>query len=119
MACFVITIIWLKTEKGIEKNMPWKDHESWACAEILAPALSFIMAFIRVLYENNEPSWIRRLLESFICGLITLSCGFAVDAIGVSSDWKYVIGGAVGYFGTDYVKILAQRFFNEKIRGFK
>lgn len=97
--------------------MPWKDHNNWIRAEILAPLFSFVTAFLRVTYDRSEPKWMRRLLEAMLCGLITLSCGFAIDALEMAGEWKYAIGGTVGYFGADYARGVADRIINNRIDG--
>lgn len=95
--------------------MPWKDPNNWLSAEIMAPALSFVLAFLRTIYQGQEPSWVRRLLESAICGLITLSSGFAIDAMGMSGDWEYALAGGIGFLGTEYIRTIATRFINLKV----
>lgn len=95
--------------------MPWKDPNNWMTPEIMAPFLSFVLSFLRTIYQDQEPRWMRRLLESVICGMITLSSSFAIDAMGLSSEWKFAIGGAIGFMGTDYIRTIAQSFINRKI----
>lgn len=95
--------------------MPWKTPENWFAAEVMAPLLSFVLAFFRTMYQDQEPSWVKRMLESVICGLITLSSGYAIDAMGASGDWKYAVAGGIGFLGTEYIRNLAQRFLNKKV----
>jgi len=95
--------------------VPWKDPHNWLSAEIMAPLLSFVLAFLRTIYQDQEPRWARRLLESAICGLITLSSGFLINAIGVHGDWKYAVAGGIGFLGTEYIRTVATRFINRKV----
>ena len=95
--------------------MPWKDPNNWLSAETMAPLLSFVLALLRTMYQDQEPSWGRRLLESAICGLITLSSGFAIDALGMHGDWKYAVAGGIGFLGTEYIRTIATRFINRKV----
>lgn len=95
--------------------MPWKEPNNWLSAEIMAPALSFVLAFLRTIYQDPDPNWVRRLLESAICGLITLSSGFAIDALGMHGDWKYAVAGGIGFLGTEYIRTIATRFINRKV----
>lgn len=95
--------------------MPWKDPHNWLHAEIMAPILSFVLAFLRTIYQDQEPRWVRRFLESAICGLITLSSGFAIDAMGVHGDWKYAVAGGIGFLGTEYIRIVAVKFINKNV----
>lgn len=95
--------------------MLWRDPNNWLSAEIMAPLLSFILALLRTMYQDNDPSWIKRLLESTICGLITLSSGFAINALGMSGDWKYAVAGGIGFLGTEYIRTIAIKFINRKV----
>jgi len=95
--------------------MPWRDPNNWLIPEIMAPLLSFVLALLRTIYQNQEPSWLRRLLESVICGMLTLSAGFAISAMGMNNDWKFAVAGAVGFAGTEYIRTVAQKFIDRKI----
>ena len=95
--------------------VPWKDPSHWFHAEIMAPLLSFVLAFFRTIYQDQEPRWLRRFLESALCGLITLSAGFAINAIGVHGDWKYAVAGGIGFLGTEYIRGIAKRFIDRKV----
>lgn len=95
--------------------MPWKDPNNWLHAEIMAPILSFVLAFLRTIYQDQEPRWVRRFLESAICGLITLSSGFGINALGVNGDWKYAVAGGIGFLGTEYIRSVAVKFINKKV----
>lgn len=96
-------------------KMPWRNPESWMAAEIMAPFLSFVLAMLRTIYQNQEPSWLKRILESVICGMLTLSAGFAISAMGLNNDWKFAVAGAVGFAGTEYIRTMAHKFINRKI----
>lgn len=77
--------------------------------------LSFVLALLRTMYQGDEPNWSRRLLEAVICGMLTLSVGYGIDAMGISGEWKYAAAGAVGFLGTDYIRTVAQKFINNKV----
>lgn len=96
-------------------NMPWKDPHSWLHAEIMAPLLSFLLAFLRTIYQNDGNSWRRRFLESTICGFVTLSATYAIEALGLHGDWKYAVAGAIGFLGIEYIREVAKRFINRKV----
>ena len=88
--------------------MPWRDPNNWLRAELLAPLLSFVLAFFRALYDDKEPRWVRILTESVICGMITLSAGYGIE-------WKYAAAGAVGFLGADYIRTVAKKFVGRKV----
>lgn len=98
-----------------EKTVPWKDPSNWLHAELLAPLLSFALSFLRAMYDDKEPRWLRRLTESAICGMITLSSGYAIDALGLAGEWKYAAAGAIGFLGADYIRSVAKKIVSKKV----
>lgn len=94
--------------------MPFRDPNNWLRPEIMAPLLSFVLAFLRTIYSNDGNPWSRRFLESTICGLITLSATYGVDAMGVHGDWKYAVAGGIGFLGVDYIRNLTKKFLDKK-----
>ena len=96
-------------------DMPWKDPNNWLRAETMAPLLSFLLAFLRTIYTGEIFSWRRRLLESTICGLITLTTSYGIDAMEVHADWKYAVAGAIGFLGVEYIRTLAHRFLAKRL----
>lgn len=100
----------------IEDNpMPWKDPDIWLNAKIVAPLFAFVLSFLRTIYINDGNTWGRRFLESTICGFITLSATYAIDAMGIHGDWKYAVAGCIGFLGIDYVRSVAKRFIDKKV----
>ena len=93
----------------------WKDPNTFFIAELFAPLLAFVTAFIRSLYDGTEPSWLRRFIEAVLCGGATLTCGFALKALGAHGDWVYFVGGVIGLFGVDYVRFIARKGINKKV----
>lgn len=77
--------------------------------------LSFILALLRTMYQDNEPSWLRRVIESSLCGLITLSAGYGINALGAHGDWKYAVAGGIGFLGIEYIRGFAKRFLDRKL----
>ena len=80
-----------------------------------ASALAAMVAFVRVMYDGKEPSLMRRVLESVLCGLIALSIAYMVEALGMSGNWATFIGGAVGLFGADQVRSWGRKFAEKKM----
>ena len=97
-------------------KVPWKNPQNWLSAELLAPLLSFGLALLRTMYTDDEPSWAKRVIESAMCGLITLSAGALFDAMEMSGDWKFVAAGAIGFLGVDYLKMLMKKIINKKLK---
>lgn len=97
--------------------MPWRNPDNWLNAEIMAPVLSFILALFRAVYQGSESSWTRRFTESAICGMITLSAGYLINAMGWHGDLKFAAAGAIGFLGVDYIRTIAHKFLNKKVSG--
>lgn len=79
-----------------------------------AAVLAALIAFVRVVYDGKEPRWIRRSLESVLCGLIALGISSLVQALGMADGWSTFIGASVGLFGADKVREWGQRFAEKK-----
>ena len=100
---------------GVSK-VPWRDPSNWLHAELLAPLLSFVLALFRTVYDDKEPRWVRRLTESAMCGMITLSTGYVIDAMGWAGEWKYAAAGAIGFLGADYIRSVAKKLIAKKVK---
>lgn len=50
-----------------------------------------------------------------MCGMITLSVGYGIDAMGLAGEWKYAAAGAVGFLGADYIRTMAKKFVGRKV----
>ena len=81
-----------------------------------AAVLAALIAFVRVVYDGKEPRWIRRSLESVLCGLIALGISSLVQALGMADGWSTFIGASGGLFGADKVREWGQRFAEKKVQ---
>jgi len=79
-----------------------------------AAVLAALIAFVRVVYDGKEHRWIRRSLESVLCGLIALGLSNLISALGMPDGWSTFIGASVGLFGADKVREWGQRFAEKK-----
>lgn len=95
--------------------MPEKSYELWAAIwaalpePIRAAALAACVALLRVVYDDKEPRWVRRILESALCGAIALGVAHLTEALGMPTGWATFLGGAVGLFGADQVRDWGRR----------
>lgn len=64
-----------------------------------AAGLSMIIAALRVAYDDKESTWTRILLESLICGLLTVIAGLGAKSMGLSDAWSYFFGGILAFVG--------------------
>ena len=81
-----------------------------------AAVLAALIAFVRVVYDGKEHRWIRRSLESVLCGLIALGLSNLISALGMPDGWSTFIGASVGLFGADKVREWGQRFAEKKVQ---
>jgi len=101
--------------------MPEKDPLTWAAiwhtlpATVQAAIIGVCVAMLRVMYDDREPSMIRRLLECLLCGAIALCVASLAEAGGVSGQYATFIGGAVGLLGADQMRIWARAIAQRRV----
>lgn len=99
--------------------MPDKDLASlWAILPepIRAALIGALVAFLRVMYDDREPSIWRRLLECALCGSIALCVAYGARAMGINGDLSTFAGGAIGLIGADTVREWGRRIAERRIR---
>jgi lambda family phage holin len=79
--------------------------------------MAIIMSALRVLYDQKETTVIRIILESLICGAITVSAGSVFAALGYGQGWYLFCGGVIGLVGSQFVRRLAQSLIKDKLQG--
>ena len=102
--------------------MPEKDPYNWAALMSALPdtaqaaIVGSVVAFLRVMYDDREPSLVRRLFECALCGAISMCIASLAETAGLSGNYSAFIGGSVGLLGADQVRTwarkLAQRRFD-------
>lgn len=97
------------------------DHTAAALWESLPPParaaiIGTGVAFLRVMYDGNEPSIVRRLLECALCGAIALCVAYLARPLGLSGDIATFAGGAVGLLGADQVRSWGRRLAERRVR---
>lgn len=74
--------------------------------------MAFVISLLRVIYDEQESKWTRKLLESLICAGLTLAAGGAVRAMGLDTAWVLFVGGLIGFMGADFVREKAKAYVN-------
>jgi lambda family phage holin len=102
--------------------MPEKDPLTWTALlsalpdTVHAALVGSTVAFLRVMYDDREPSIVRRMFECALCGAISMCIASLAEAAGLSGNYSAFIGGSVGLLGADQVRTwarkLAQRRFD-------
>lgn len=81
---------------------------------VRAAAMAFLVALLRVAYDNNEPRGRRRLLEAFLCGTLAYFIASGMEHFGVPASLSTFVGGAVGMLGADKVRELGRKYTAQK-----
>ncbi|EIU5460361.1 phage holin family protein [Pseudomonas aeruginosa] len=100
---------------------PEKDPSFWALllaalnGHGLAVALAFLLSWVRILFDANEPNIWRQLLEAALGAALVLVAGLASEKFGLSGGWSYALAGFVGVFGVEQVRRLGRRWARRKV----
>lgn len=101
--------------------MPDKDPTLWMLmwdslpGPVRAAAVGACVALVRVMYDDREPSIVRRLLECTLCGLIALCVASLVQALGIDGGYSTFLGGSVGLLGADQVRTWGRQVAQKRI----
>ena len=97
--------VFIQISKTIETLPPW----------VGGALMSIIVAVLRVVYDKEETSAVRILLEGLLCGALTLTAGSAVAAMGMPHEWYLFCGGVIGFIGSQSIRNLAMKILNKKV----
>lgn len=67
--------------------------------------MAFVISILRVIYDREETSFVRIILEGLICGALSLTFGSLVGALGFSDSMQLAIGGAIGFMGVTQIRL--------------
>lgn len=82
---------------------------------VRAAIVGACVALVRVMYDDREPSIVRRLLECTLCGLIALCVASLVQALGIDGGYSTFLGGSVGLLGADQVRAWGRQVAQKRI----
>ena len=94
-----------------------KDPTAWAIVlawitqnvpVIYGTGLSVLISALRIVYRGGSRKAV--LLESVLCGGITLAMLSGLSLLGLPQEAAAFVGGMVGLLGVDKVRRLAERF---------
>ena len=77
--------------------------------------MAVFIAFLRVVYDQEDTRLMRVMLESVICGALALTINSGVMAMGFGPNWAIFIGGTVGYIGSVKVRSIAMKIISRKM----
>lgn len=103
-------------------TVPEKDPNFWAAVsalislhatQIYAFVLSVGIAGLRVIYGGGTNR--QAILESVLCGLVTLSLVPLLAHLGLPDSMATFAGGACGFLGTEKLRELSDRILSRKV----
>lgn len=75
--------------------------------------MAFLISILRLIYDKSETSVVRILLESIICGFLTVAVGSGMVALGYDNKLYMFVGGAIGFLGSQSIRTIAYRFLKK------
>ena len=78
--------------------------------------MAIVISFLRVIYDQKETRPLRLILESLICGCLSLTASSAIVALHLNINWAMFAGGIIGYLGSSTIRSLALRLINREIK---
>lgn len=76
--------------------------------------MATFIAILRVVYDRQETSFMRIVLEGVICGSLTVCAGSALTAMGYDHHWYLFCGGTIGFMGSQTIRALAIHLVKSK-----
>lgn len=98
------------------QNMPEKDPGLWAALLVvlrehgLATVLTFLLSYVRILYDDKESRFVRQLIEAALGALMVFTIGLTAEHFGLSSGWSYAAAGFIGTLGVNQIRTIARRW---------
>jgi lambda family phage holin len=77
--------------------------------------MAVLLSTLRVVYDKEETSFTRIMLEAMICGALSVAAGSALDAMGYGQNWYLFCGGVIGFMGSQSIRAFANRFIAKRI----
>ena len=84
--------------------------DNWPAVSGALLALS--ISFMRITYDGGSGR--RRMIESTLCGLITLAAATGTHLLGIPQEATPFLGGVVGLIGIDILRDRAKVMFGKK-----
>lgn len=79
--------------------------------------MAVMISVVRVIYDRDETSFMRIMMESVICGFLSVAAGSAMSAMGYGESWYLFAGGTIGFLGSQVIRAFAYKFISRKVGG--
>lgn len=80
-----------------------------------AVVMSVLIAIMRVLYDNNETTWRRILLEAALCGNLTLAGYYALLWWKLPPQAAIVVGAALAFIGIEEMRKIVRALARKQL----
>lgn len=90
----------------------WEHLPEPVKAAILGTSLAIIMAF-----KNDGRTRLEKITDVCAMAIIVPIGGMAIDLLGLSGGWTYILAGALGGYGIGPVKALLHKWAERKTQG--
>ncbi|WP_228393641.1 phage holin family protein [Pseudomonas helleri] len=80
----------------------------------LPAALAAVLTYLRVLYDDKEPRWDRRLIEAALGAVLVFLVGVGAEKFGMGGGLSYAVAGFVGVLGVEQVRQVGRRWAERK-----
>lgn len=77
--------------------------------------MAVVISFLRVLYDAKETKPWRVILESMICGALSLVASSLIEWMEWPPSLSVAAGGTIGFLGVTAIRELVTRFLGRKV----
>jgi lambda family phage holin len=78
-------------------------------------AMAFFIAYLRILYDGKESRQVRVILESLICGGLSLCFATVIGYLNMPSDIAIAAGGAIGFLGVNKLSAWIGKWIGKQV----
>lgn len=104
--------------------MPIKNPDVWATIwnwvalhmnSINSFVLTFIIAFLRIVYVGKERKCWRILVECLLCGSLAVASESLFEYFQMPAKLAIALGAIIAMFGIDQVRLFAKNYVDKKV----
>lgn len=94
----------------------------WSALTGMSPAvkgaaMAVVIAYLRVMYDGKETHRVRIMLESLLCGALSLCATSVIAWLQLPGDLAIAVGGSVGFIGVNAMRERILRFIDSRSAG--
>jgi len=82
---------------------------------LIGVLMAMVVGALRVVYDQEETKPVMVVLESLICGSLSLVASSGILAMGLDMTWSVFVGGIIGYLGSNTTRAIALKLINKNV----